>query len=99
MGNTIGHWEGDTLVVDSIGFNDKTRLDTLGHPHSDQLHVIQRFSRADPMHLAYEVTVDDPKAYTKPWTNKRVFTLKPKWELMEYSCEENNKEINEGLVK
>jgi hypothetical protein len=51
------------------------------------------------MHLAYEVTVDDPKAYTKPWTNKRVFTLKPKWELMEYSCEENNKEITEHLVK
>jgi len=99
MGTSVGHWDGDTLVVDSIGFNDKTRLDTIGHPHSDQLHVIQRFSRADPTHLAYEVTVDDPKAYTKPWTNKRVFTLKPKWELMEYSCEENNKEITEHLVK
>ena len=99
MGNSVGHWEGDTLVVDSIGFNDKTRLDTIGHPHSDELHVIQRFTRSDPMHLAYEVTVDDPKAYTRPWTNKRVFTLKPKWELMEYSCEENNKEITEHLVK
>jgi hypothetical protein len=99
MGNSVGHWEGDTLVVDSIGFNDKTRLDTIGHPHSDELHVIQRFTRSDPMHLAYEVTVDDPKAYTKPWTNKRVFTLKPKWELMEYSCEENNKEITDHLVK
>jgi hypothetical protein len=98
-GDSIGHWDGDTLVVDSIAFNDKTRLDTLGHPHSDQLHVIQRFSRADATHLAYEVTVDDPKAYTKPWTNKRSFTLKPKWELMEYSCEENNKEITEHLVK
>jgi hypothetical protein len=99
MGNSVGHWDGDTLVVDSVGFNDKTRLDTIGHPHSDQLHVIQRFSRADPTHLAYEVTVEDPKAYTKPFTNKRVFTLKPKWELMEYSCEENNKEITEHLVK
>ena len=99
MANSVGHWEGDTLVVDSTGFNDKTRLDTIGHPHSDQLHVIQRFSRADPMHLSYEVTVEDPKAYTKPWTNKRVFTLKPKWELMEYSCEENNKEITDHLVK
>jgi hypothetical protein len=98
-GDSRGHWDGDTLVVDSIGFNDRTRLDTLGHPHSDELHVIQRFSRADPTHLAYEVTVDDPKAYTKPWTNKRLFTLKPKWELMEYSCEENNKEITEHLVK
>jgi hypothetical protein len=99
MGSSVGHWDGDTLVVDSIGFNDKTRLDTIGHPHSDQLHVIQRFSRADATHLAYEVTVDDPKAYTKPWTNKRLFTLKPKWELMEYSCEENNKEVTEHLVK
>ena len=99
LGDSIGHWEGDTLVVDSTGFNDKTRLDTIGHPHSDQLHVIQRFSRADPMHLSYEVTVEDPKAYTKPWTNKRVFNLKPKWELMEYSCEENNKEITDHLVK
>ena len=99
MGNSVGHWEGDTLVVDSIGFNDRTRLDTIGHPHSDELHVIQRFTRTDPMHIGYEVTVDDPKAYTHPWTNKRVFTLKPKWELMEYSCEENNKEITEHLVK
>jgi hypothetical protein len=99
MGNSVGHWDGDTLVVDSIGFNDKTRLDTIGHPHSDQLHVIQRFSRADATHIAYEVTVDDPKAYTKPWTNKRVFTLKPAWELMEYSCEENNKDITEKHVQ
>ena len=99
MGNSVGHWDGDTLVVDSIGFNDKTRLDTIGHPHSDQLHVIQHFSRADATHIAYEVTVDDPKAYTRPWTNKRVFTLKPAWELMEYSCEENNKDITEKHVK
>jgi hypothetical protein len=98
-GHSIAKWEGDTLVVDSIGFNDKTRLDTIGHPHSDQLHVIQRFTRSDAMHIAYEVTVDDPKAYTKPWTNKRVFTLKPKWELMEYSCEENNKEVTDHHVK
>jgi hypothetical protein len=99
MGNSVGHWDGDTLVVDSIGFNDKTRLDTIGHPHSDQLHVIQHFSRADATHIAYEVTVDDPKAYTKPWTNKRVFTLKPTWELMEYSCEENNKDITDKHVQ
>jgi hypothetical protein len=99
MGNSVGRWEGDTLVVDSIAFNERTRLDTIGHPHSGQLHVIQRFTRTDPMHIAYEVTVDDPKAYTHPWSNQRVFTLKPKWELMEYSCEENNKEVTEHLVK
>jgi len=99
MGNSVGHWEGDTLVIDTIGFNDRTRLDTIGHPHSTQMHVVEKFTRTDPMHIAYEVTVADPKAYKEPFTNKRVFTLKPDWELMEYSCEENNKEVTEGHVK
>jgi len=99
MGNSVGHWEGDTLVVDTIGFNDRTRLDTIGHPHSDQMHVVERLTRTDSMHLAYEVTVEDPKAYTKPIVNKRTFTLKPAWELMEYACEENNKDVGEGHVK
>jgi len=99
MGNSVGHWEGDTLVIDTIGFNDRTRLDTIGHPHSDQMHVVERLTRTDAMHLAYEVTVDDPKTYTKPIVNKRTFTLKPAWELMEYACEENNKDVGEGHVK
>jgi hypothetical protein len=99
LGNSVGHWEDDTLVVDSIGFNDKTRLDTIGHPHSDQLHIVERFTRTDAMHIAYQVTVDDPKTYSKPFTNKRTLTLKPGWELMEYSCEENNKDANEGHIK
>jgi hypothetical protein len=99
MGNSAGHWEGDTLVVDTTGFNDRTRLDTIGHPHSDQLHVVEKFTRTDAMHIAYEVTVEDPKTYTKPFQNKRTFTLKPDWELMEYSCEENNKDLGEGHVK
>ena len=99
MGNSVGHWEGDTLVIDTIGFNDRTRLDTIGHPHTDQLHVIEKLTRTDPMHIGYEVTVIDPKAYKEPFTNKRIFTLKPNWELMEYSCEENNKDANEGHVK
>jgi hypothetical protein len=99
FGNSVGHWEGDTLVIDTIGFNEKTRLDTIGHPHSDQLHVVERLTRTDPLHIAYEVTITDPKAYKEPFINKRVFTLKPDWELMEYSCEENNKEVTEGHVK
>ncbi|HEY2842424.1 MAG TPA: hypothetical protein VGJ09_02195 [Bryobacteraceae bacterium] len=99
MGNSVGRWEGDTLVIDSTGFNDKTRLDTIGHPHSDSMHVIERFERADATHIAYEITVDDPVMYTKPIVNKRRFTLKPTWELMEYSCEENNKDVNEGHLK
>jgi hypothetical protein len=99
MGNSVGHWEGDTLVIDTIGFNDKTRLDTIGHPHSDQMHVVERLTRTDAMHIAYEVTVEDPKTYTKTFTNKRTFNLKPAWELMEYACEENNKDVGEGHIK
>jgi hypothetical protein len=99
MGNSVGRWDGDTLVIDTIGFNEKSRLDTIGHPHSDQLHVVERLTRTDAMHITYEVTINDPKAYTKPFTNKRTFNLKPQWELMEYSCEENNKDVGEGHVK
>ena len=98
-GHSIGHWEGDTLVVDSTGFNDKTILDAAGHPHSGKLHVVERFQRTDATHLAYEITIDDPVAYTKPWKNNRVWTLKPDWELMEYSCMENNKDLTEGHIK
>ena len=98
-GNSVGHWEEDTLVIDTIGFNEKTRLDTIGHPHSSQLHVVERLTRTDSTHMTYEVTVTDAKAYTEPFTNQRIFTLKPDWELMEYSCEENNKEVTEGHIK
>jgi hypothetical protein len=99
FGNSVGHWEGDTLVIDTIGFNDKTRLDTIGHAHSDQLHVIQRFTRKDPTHIAFEITIEDPVMYTEPFKNVRTFTLRPDWDLMEYVCEENNKDVNEGHVK
>ena len=99
FGDSVGHWEGDTLVIDTVNFNGKTRLDTVGHPHSDQLHLIQRFSRPDFGHIAYEVTVDDPKTFTRSWKNVRTFTLRPDWEMMEYSCEENNKSLWEGRIK
>lgn len=99
FGNSVGHWEGDTLVIDTIGFNDRTRLDTIGHAHSEQLHVIQRFTRADAKHIRFEITVEDPVMYTEPFKNVRTFTLRPDWELMEYVCEENNKDVNEGHVK
>ena len=93
FGHSIGHWEEDTLVVDTVGFNGYTRLDTIGHPHSDQLHVVETFRRTDPNHMDYTITIDDPKTYTKSWTNKRTFTLRKDWEIMEYSCEENNKDL------
>jgi hypothetical protein len=99
MGTSIGKWDGDTLVVDTIGFNGKTRLDTVGHPLTEQLHVTEGYTRADSKHLAYEVVVDDPKAYSTPWKNVRIFTLRPDWEIMEYSCEENNRDLTQGHIK
>jgi hypothetical protein len=98
FGTSSGRWDGDTLVVDTIGFNGYTRLDTVGHPHSDTLHLVQTFRRTDLDHLAYTVTIDDPQTYAKPWTNERTFT-RSKGELIEYSCEENNKDLREGHIK
>ena len=99
FGDTIAHWEGDTLVTDTNNFNGRTRLDTNGHPHSDQLHVMERFQRPDLGHITYEVVVDDPKTYTEKWKNVRTFNLRPDWQIMEYSCEENNKSFWEGRIK
>lgn len=100
FGHSIGRWEGGTLVVDTIGFNGLTRLDTIGHPHSDAMHVIQKFTYTDPDHLNYEVTIDDPKMYTRPWSNTRTFwRMKPGEELIEYSCEENNRDFTQGHIK
>jgi hypothetical protein len=88
MGDSIGKWEGDTLVVDTIGFNDKTWLDWLGHPHSDQLHLVERIRRVDHNTLRDDITFDDPKAYTKPWAGLAMFELKPDWRLEEMVCED-----------
>ncbi|MEP7351832.1 MAG: hypothetical protein ABI824_01235 [Acidobacteriota bacterium] len=99
FGDSVAHWDGDTLVIDTINFNGYTRLDTNGHPQSDQLHLIEKLTRTDAGHIAYEMTVDDPKTYTKPWTNVRIFTLRTDWEIQEYSCEENNKGLVEGRIK
>jgi hypothetical protein len=98
LGHSIGKWEGDTLIIDTIGFNGKTFLDTAGHPSSDALHVVERISYIDSQHLTYEVTWEDPKMYTKPIKNTRVFAhMKPGEELMEYWCMENNKSVFEYL--
>ena len=98
FGESIARWDGDTLVVDTVGFNGFTRLDTKGNPHSDQLHLVQTFRRTDAGHIAYSVTIDDPVYYTKPWTNERMFTL-TNGDLLEYSCEENNRSLWEGRIK
>jgi hypothetical protein len=100
FGHSVGSWDGDTLVVDTVGFNGRTRLDTIGHPHSDAMHVTERFQLTDLNHMAYQVTIDDPKFYTRPWKNDRIFTrMKPGEELIEYSCEENNRDFTEGHIK
>jgi hypothetical protein len=75
LGYSVGRWERDTFVVETAGFNDKTRLDLAGHPHSDQLHVVERFRRRDFGHLDLEMTFDDPKFYTKPFTVRIPHTL------------------------
>lgn len=90
MGNATGKFEGDTLVIDTIGFNDKTWLDPMGLPHSDAMHVVERLRRVDHDTLVDEYTINDPKAYTKSWTAQRTFKLKPDWQIQEYVCTENN---------
>jgi hypothetical protein len=89
MGDSIGRWEGDTLVTDTISFNDKTTLDREGYPHSDALHLVERIRRVAHDSLAIDLTVDDPKAYTKPWEAKLIFQLRPDWKIMEHVCEDN----------
>jgi hypothetical protein len=75
MGDSVAKWDGDALVVDTVGFNDKTWLNGQGLPHSDQLHVIERFQRPDLGHLSVDITMDDPKAFTKPHTFNRTYDL------------------------
>jgi hypothetical protein len=89
MGDSIGWWEGDTLVIDSVGFNDKTWLDRAGLPHSDQLHVIERISRPKHDTLVVHITVDDPKTYAKTWEGERIYVLESDWKLTEMICEDN----------
>jgi hypothetical protein len=99
FGHGVGRWEGDTLVIDSIGFKDKLSwVDDDAHPHSDAMHVVERWSRPDWDHLKHDLWVEDPKFYTKPWTYSRVFThMAPGKQPMEYACNENNKDQAHGL--
>ena len=101
-GYSVGRWDGDTLVVDTAGFNDsKTIVRGLGLlPHSDGLHIIERFRRRDFGHLDYEITIDDPKMYAKRWTIKHnKLHLDPDNELLEYICNENEKDLRHMGVK
>jgi hypothetical protein len=91
-GYSVGHWDGDTLVVETTGFNDRTWLDLTGHPHSEALTVTERFRRVDVGHMRLEMTFDDPKTYVRPWTIGVDVTLMPDTELLENVCNENEKD-------
>jgi len=91
LGHSVGRWEGDTLVVDVVGFSEATWLDYFGHPHTDQMHVVERFTRPNKATLHYEAVIDDPGAYTKPFTVAWDIPWRANGELTEYICQENNK--------
>jgi hypothetical protein len=98
-GDSIGKWDGDALVIDSVGFNDRFWFDFAGHPHTEQLHVIERFRRPDLGHLDFDATIDDPGAYTKPFTMHGHSTLQTGTDLMEYICNENNLDVSHIVGK
>jgi hypothetical protein len=93
LGYSIGRWDGDALVVETIGFNDKTWLDGLGHPHSDAMKLTERFRRPTFGAMSIEITIDDPKAYTQPIKYTQGQRLLPDGELIEYICNENAKPV------
>ena len=99
MGHSIGHWEGDTLIIDTVGFDDRSWLDTAGHPHTEMMHVIERFRRPDLGHLEIEFTIDDPGAYANPWKIKRVSELDANDDIGEYVCTENEKDVEHMVGK
>jgi hypothetical protein len=94
LGYSVGHWEGDTFVVETTGFNDRTVLDTMGHPHSEALRVTERFRRRDFGHLDWEMTFDDPKLYTRPFTIKVPYELMADADIFEMFCENEKDSVH-----
>ena len=92
FGYSVGKWEGDTLVVDSVGFNDKSWLDVIGHPHSEAMRLTERYRRRDFGHMDVETTIDDPMMYTRPFTVKVTHELQADSDILEYICAENEKD-------
>jgi hypothetical protein len=88
LGNSVGHWDGDTLVVDVTAFNDKTAVGT--YRHTTAYHVVERYRRTSYDKIHYEATISDPNVFAEPWTEAGTLTLHPEWDLQEYICEENN---------
>ncbi len=94
LGYSVGKWEGDTLVVETIGFNERTVLDLMGHPHSDALRVVERYHRRDFGHIDVQVTLDDPKMYTRPFSIKFTQSLLADSDILENICAENEKDLS-----
>jgi hypothetical protein len=94
LGHSVGRWDGDSLVVDTIGFNDQTWISSAGEPHTEMLHVIERFRRPNRGHLEIQLTVDDRGAYRTPWVIARTSELAPKEEVREFVCNENNQDVD-----
>jgi hypothetical protein len=99
MGYSVGRWEGDTLVVETIGQNGKTWLDMRGLPTTESLRVVERYTRPNIGRMNIDVLIDDPKAYTKPWSVKLAWRLVPDTDLIESICEENNKDPERMIGK
>jgi len=99
LGYSIGHWDRDTFVVESAGFNDKTWLDVTGHPHSEALRMTERYRRRDFGHMDNEMTFDDPQMYTKPFSIKVTYELQPASDIFEYFCDENEKDSAHAAPK
>ena len=93
-GYSIGKWDKETFIVDTIGFNDRTWLDVSGYPHTEALHTTERFTRRDFGHMDVLVTIDDPKAYTKPWSPLLHLELLPDTELIEHICENEKDSVH-----
>ena len=96
MGDSRGHWDGDTLVVESRNFNNRTAVG--GTPHSEGLRLTERFTRVDPEMIDYEIHIDDPATFTKPWTFRMTITSQPDYEIYEYGCHEGNMAMRNALA-
>jgi hypothetical protein len=99
QGYSVGRWDGEAFVVETSGFNDKGWLDNDGRPATDALHVTERFVRKDFGHMDVQITIDDAKAYTKPWNATLPLKLLPDTDLLEYVCNENNKDLQHLVGK
>jgi hypothetical protein len=90
-GHSIGHWEGDALVVDSVGFTTDTSLGNQGQRHSEKMRIVERFRLAEPDRLEVQTTIHDPEALTTPWTRVASYGRHRDWTLAEYVCQQNNR--------